>query len=636
MTKLKKDKVKNSKFWVIVLFFSFYLVLALVSRLVLKNQKQTSTSSAAGPLTTVTFQPSSDEIANPERGFMRQSNIQLDQPYTSKLGKVNPNDTVNWVYFHMEKYRDPRDGKGVTVSNYQFLPLEPVGSGKGLDIVKKTFDDARTKGLKLVIRFLYLGYGGIGSTQDFANAEPDAPLDVTLKHIDQLAPLIQQNKDVILAVQAGFVGYWGEWHSSKYLSPVANRKAIVDKLLTVVPPDRTIQVRYPKYVQSFYGGPITSSQAFTVSTISRVALHDDAAFKDSTHDGTFTSNAMGMKISSYCDGSANQTLCWQDYYSQTSKYTPAGGEAGTHSSSASPEADCSQAVPMMGKLHFSFLHNGYSMVTLNHWVSQGCMPEIRQRLGYRFALSKLSLSQQVAPGGDLEFHLELENKGFASPYNPRPVVLVLKNTGSSFQKEIPLTSVDVRRWLPGQIVKVDLNIPIPQDVTTGTYNVYLWLPDAGASLKTRPEYAIRMANLNIWQSTSGYNLLFNNLTVSGTPVTPNPTSTSSPTPIRTPTIGGPTPSRTPTPINPTPTSLFPSPTSSRTPTPGNPTPSRTPTPGGAKPGDANGDGKVNSLDLWIWLFHFGQNTNNGARDGDFQPDGKVDVQDFIILLNNYG
>lgn len=626
MSKSKRNKSSNTKFWIIILFFSFYLTLALISRLVLNNQRLTSKSSAAGPLTSVTFQPSSEDIANPERGFMRQANIQVGQPFnSSQINKVQSSDTVVWVYFHLENYRDPRDGKGVTVSNYQFIPLESVGSGKGLDTVKKTFDDARAKGLKLVIRFLYLGYGGIGSTTDFANAEPDAPLDVALRHIDQLGPVIQQNKDVIAAVQAGFVGYWGEWHSSKYLSPVANRKAIVDKLLTVVPPDRTIQVRYPKYVQSFYGGPIPDSQAFNQSNLSRVALHDDAAFKDSTHDGTFTSNAMGMKISSYCDSSANQTLCWQDYYSQTSKYTPAGGEAGTHSSSASPEADCSQAVPMMSKLHFSFLHNGYSMVTLNHWVSQGCMPEIRQRLGYRFVLNRLSLSQSVPPGGNLEFHLELENKGFTSPYNQRPAILVLKNTSSNFQKEIPLTSVDVRRWFPGQIIKVDLNVPIPQDVPNGNYSVSLWLPDTSTSIRTRPEYAVRFANINVWQ-TNGYNLLSNNLVVSGTPVTSGPTS-----PV-TPTVGGPTLTRTPTPINPSPTSFFPSPTSIRTPTPGGPTP----TPGGTKPGDANGDGKVNSLDLWIWLLHFGQNTNNGATDGDFTGEGLVDVQDFLILLNNYG
>ena len=64
-----------------------------------------------------------------------------------------------------------------------------------------------------------------------------------------------------------------------------------------------------------------------------------------------------------------------------------------------------------------------------------------------------------------------------------------------------------------------------------------------------------------------------------------------------------------------------------------PTPSITPTP---KPGDANGDGKVDVADYTIWLVHFGQNTNNGYRDGDFNGSGKVDGIDYVIWLNNYG
>src|SRR3989344_4601685 len=472
---------------------------------------RTPTPTSTSGRTRVIYTPSTEEIANPERGFMKQSNIFLDQAYSSKLGKQNPNDTVVWIYFHMEKYRDPRDGKGVTVSNYQFVPLEPVGSGKGLDVVKKTFDDARTKGLKLVIRFLYVGYSGIGSTQDFANAEPDAPLDVTLKHIDQLAPLIQQNKDVILAVQAGFVGYWGEWHSSKYLSPVANRKAIVDKLLAVVPQDRMLQVRYPKYVQNLYGGPISAIEAFNQSNVSRVGIHDDAFLKDDTDDGTFTSNAMGQKISTYCDGSSNTTQCWRGYYAKTSQYTPAGGEAGTHSNPPSPLANCPNALTQLNNLHFSFLHNGYAKVVLDTWVNQGCMPEIRRRLGYRLVLKEALIPQSVRVGGTLNLDVTLSNEGFASMFNPRPVFIVLQNASNRY--EIPVVSVDPRRWEAGREHTVIAAVTIPSNVSPGTYTLGLWLPDQATSLRGRPAYSVRFANTNVWEPATGINRLTNNFQV---------------------------------------------------------------------------------------------------------------------------
>ncbi len=77
------------------------------------------------------------------------------------------------------------------------------------------------------------------------------------------------------------------------------------------------------------------------------------------------------------------------------------------------------------------------------------------------------------------------------------------------------------------------------------------------------------------------------------------------------------------------TTPTPGPTSSVTPIP---TSSPTPIP---KPGDANGDGRVDETDYQIWLSHY--NTNSaGATNGDFNNNGRVDGLDFVIWLNYYG
>lgn len=55
-----------------------------------------------------------------------------------------------------------------------------------------------------------------------------------------------------------------------------------------------------------------------------------------------------------------------------------------------------------------------------------------------------------------------------------------------------------------------------------------------------------------------------------------------------------------------------------------------------RPGDANGDNKVDGVDYLTWLNHYNQNTTNGQRDGDFNNSGKVDGADYIIWLTNYG
>lgn len=55
----------------------------------------------------------------------------------------------------------------------------------------------------------------------------------------------------------------------------------------------------------------------------------------------------------------------------------------------------------------------------------------------------------------------------------------------------------------------------------------------------------------------------------------------------------------------------------------------------AKPGDANGDGKVDETDYSIWLSHYGQ-AISGIANGDFNMDNKVDGIDYAIWLKNYG
>ena len=58
------------------------------------------------------------------------------------------------------------------------------------------------------------------------------------------------------------------------------------------------------------------------------------------------------------------------------------------------------------------------------------------------------------------------------------------------------------------------------------------------------------------------------------------------------------------------------------------------TPTSGKPGDANGDNKVDGLDYVVWLNKYNQSAT-GAANGDFNNSGKVDGLDYVIWLNNY-
>jgi hypothetical protein len=85
-------------------------------------------------------------------------------------------------------------------------------------------------GVRLMIRFIY-NFGPCCAATDAAIAT-DAPISVILTHIDQLAPILLKNRDLIFALEAGFIGTWGEWHHSTNGNDSVNaHKQILDKEL---------------------------------------------------------------------------------------------------------------------------------------------------------------------------------------------------------------------------------------------------------------------------------------------------------------------------------------------------------------------------------------------------------------------
>ena len=108
-------------------------------------------------------------------------------------------------------------------------------------------------------------------------------------------------------------------------------------------------------------------------------------------------------------------------------------------------------------------------------------------------------------GSKLAVNLQIKNVGFAPLYNERPAYLVLKGTSNYYC--LPLKS-DPRSWLPnGVISTVDEQLTVPASVPTGTYQLYLYLPDAYPSIASNPAYAVRFANSNVWEASTGMNKL---------------------------------------------------------------------------------------------------------------------------------
>jgi hypothetical protein len=136
---------------------------------------------------------------------------------------------------------------------------------------------------------------------------------------------------------------------------------------------------------------------------------------------------------------------------------------------------------------------------------------ISRKLGYRLRLIDAAFPMSAKAGESFRIAANLNNDGYASVIKKRPIFLVFDNGKDRYN--IELTNIDVRKWVSGSIVLSPQTVTLPENMATGTYKLAIWLPDASANLQSRPEYAVRFANKNVWDAAKGYNLLTESLII---------------------------------------------------------------------------------------------------------------------------
>jgi len=133
------------------------------------------------------------------------------------------------------------------------------------------------------------------------------------------------------------------------------------------------------------------------------------------------------------------------------------------------------------------------------------MEEINNRLGYRLTLTTADFNEQLRPGGVLNLTVDLQNTGFASIINERPLYIVLVGQDAIPPYKVQL-DIDPRHWEPGTAT-FSAKVHIPSNAEEGDYRLALWLPDGYESLRDNPLYSIQFANENVWDESNGYNIL---------------------------------------------------------------------------------------------------------------------------------
>ncbi len=440
----------------------FYLLLALAPALWAQDVES---------VTTARYQPSEQIFANPERGFYLYSNLlQLDADIGRRRAEGH---ALIWGQIPLKNYRETA-----------ILPQAV------LDSVARGFALARQQGMKVIVRG---SYGSKGPGGDYTTYE-DPPAEHIKNHIRQLAPIFAEHADVIAFFEAGFVGPWGEWHTSKIANDYDQGRPLLFHLLEHTPAERMVLVRYPYFKQQMFKTAngsyerVDADNAYSGTKVARVGHHNDCFLASPTDYGTYERGGQTR---------AEETA----YLSEETLYTLFGGET------CNPHAlnDCERALTELETLHASYLNNGYHPKVLEKWKEQGCFAEVAQRLGARFVLEQSRVGSRAQPGKKLAVELSLSNKGFAALYNPRSVELILTEQTSGAVYSFP-QQVDPRTWKPGQRQTIKTALDLPVDMASGSYSLALYMPDPSPRLREDPRYAFRLANEGVWHAESGYNV----------------------------------------------------------------------------------------------------------------------------------
>lgn len=458
-------------------------------------------------------------LENPDRGYHLECRYfahNLTNPFSA--GEVYPKGFLD----DRELSYGSTDGSTKIVQLYIYLTgyARKNIDEQGLNNIQTVFDGLKAKGYKAILRFAYNWWGENQYNSNWQNEEESE--EWVYKHIEQLKPVLQENVGLIAAMQAGFLGRWGEWHNTSVLTgPNAQRvkNGVINRLLEAFPAPYCIEMRYPSQKNA-----LTLDNE--VNRTTRLGYCNDF-FTAGEHE--LAENNDYVPGTDEYNQVANES--YQLYVSGEMPY-PEDSEWGL-----------SKLISQMGTLRILRDHH-YSAfditqnenINIYSWknssvtasllaknnilfdesyfkedgkeVARTFYEFVRDHLGYRINVKKADLS---ADGSNLKYHIELTNTGFCTVLNPKDVYLVFVSE-SGVAKEVKLEGVNPKDWQPFDVKAKDykaVTYTLEGTATTGLsgkYKVGIWMPEPASGLTYNAKYAVKFAPSELvapWADSEG-------------------------------------------------------------------------------------------------------------------------------------
>lgn len=480
--------------------------------------------SAAELLQPLDYTDALEELVNPGRGFYRPVGLHL-----TESGNKAANTWGDLMHLRVDIGAFSSNAVlSVTESDTVRGKTQPL-TEDALNALSATLAGIRSRGKMAVVRVCYdPWYNGA------SKPEPSEQQTV-LSHLRQLAPVYNENSDVILAVELGMYGPWGEMHTSR-LGTNENIAEALQTLLATTNRDVRVTVRRPDIIAAWMG---LAKKEFVVGTPvfeAAAAAKGDTMFRA----GMFNDGYLGSSSDlGTVDGSLTRDMMvnWLQAYSESCSY---GGELVANYNGDNPINTPSYLSNEGFRTHTCYLNYEWHQPTILGWkevTMNGVDDEyngtngyqyVNNHLGYRFVLRR-SVLPDTLRNNELPLQLDIQNVGFGNVcfYNQVSVVLAGPDTVEILPDSTVLSSsLGSRSDGFDGTNKLRINCPLPKDLKNGTYRVYLRL-SRNADYKNDNNYqCIRFANTEVqFNAEFGGNLVGNvvidNSTVGTTPFVTN-------------------------------------------------------------------------------------------------------------------
>lgn len=341
--------------------------------------------------------------------------------------------------------------------------------------LEEFLEEARTRNVTCIFR---AAYGFEKETSNDADS-----LERIEAHVCQIAPILNAYKDRIICVQAGMLGPWGEWHSSRYLKgeqAQQNRCWLTKLWLDHLDPEMVVALRRPSFIKEAVEAGLP---------IERIGYHNDGLLGSSTDLGTYEDET-----------DRREALQWLQENLVT-------GHNGGEMPYVNDYSQAEQVLKEFPQMKISYLNMKYNEAVYEDWKTQKIGTEnaydyIAKRLGSRLYISGVKRPEKMTHKlllWNRKIVVTLENEGFAplsEKYNLEWVIEDHQGNLHTFETDVSVSELDHQESL-------DIELSVWNLLTIDVKKIGIRIYDNSNPIKDN-EHCVEFAN-DLFEYRDGVN-----------------------------------------------------------------------------------------------------------------------------------